>query len=313
MRKIAYLLRLLVLFLGCECAHSQPILEGAIAFVPKNVEVKWAVTNEQPATNLRIFRSIPRRFSDESVSNLLVMAGLTESNRDSEKSSSDPTAFRFTSKQRNTHWIRFSPIAGSVELSSPGIDPVGKEGDLVPSKAEVIQRGSNLFSKLFNIGTNEWAFRNGRPMLSCTEGTGESNEAKTKRRVKCVTHRGVFFYRAIDGCLVMDEGSGAEVDFVDFGKIHQLKLEWPRIEAIRELPRASLDYCKKQLDEGSAYWSPYEIDSPKRIVIHRLDYCYLSQGKSAEQKTYSPIIRLGATAYDSRTNPAVYLFCRMPE
>ena len=304
---------LLMLLLGCAWVHAQPILEDTVAFDPKGVEIKWAITNEQSPSNLKIYRSIPRKFSPETVSNLLSLAGLSENDRNSDSITRDHAAFGFTSKQQNRHWIRFSPITGSVELSSPPLDPYGKEGDLVPSKSEVIQRGSNLFATLFNIGTNQWAFRDSRPMLSCTGGSGEWTEPKTKRRVKCVTHRGVFFNRAIDGCLVMDQDSGAEADFVEYGKLHQLKLEWPSVEPVRELPRASLDYCKQTLAQGGAYWSPYEIYSPKRIVIQRIDYCYLSQRKRGEQKIYSPLIRLSGTAYDSRTNAPVYFFCRMAE
>ncbi|MSU58549.1 MAG: hypothetical protein EXS35_10285 [Pedosphaera sp.] len=291
---------------------QEPLANLLVPFEPGAAKIESQLSR-QPTNALNVYLVAPRNFGATTVSNLLAVAGLSDADRDAHSGTSDTNALRYTSRQRKFNWLLLRPNRGVVILKTQAKRKDGEEGDLVPSVPEIIALGSNFLTSVMGIQTNELAYRApGELKVLCSLGTHESNRPGTKERVKAVTDRGVDFFRAVDGCLVVGGGGVASFEFEDYGKLLTFQLTWRQLEFARSLPRPPLNYFKEAVSTGRAMYSGKPIGTPKRITLDGLDYCYEEKPDSDNQATLQPIARITATIYDAKTNMPVLLFCSLP-
>jgi hypothetical protein len=304
----------LIILLGllCSIAHGESgLIEHTTGvFNPNGIEVLFEIPKSKETNYIKIYKTVPNNFSDSTISNLLVLGKLSETNKTTPFEKRDKTARCWISEENKSN-MQIIPTVGMVDLRVQRPDKIGAEGDLVPPVDELKVRASELLSQLFGISTNDVECRNGVPYVTCCESKMTSYNKEQKKRVSCISFRNLFFHRMIDGHLFHTADFPAFIEFVDYGKITKLQLYWPKLELISTIPHPSIESLKEMVSKGQARTSA-DLDSPTKLVLNDVDYYYVEK-RTVGQTLYYPYMRLSGTLYNATTNNPVYLFCDVPE
>ncbi len=217
-------------------------------FYSKNLRVEWKLTTNCLPATVRVFKIVPGKFSQMTISNLMKLGGFSETNRvwtnyRGDKLPAEILCFR---NYNDRDSLAIVPADGTVNLETPTFHTGLPEG--VPDEARGFDLATNMLKQL-DIPTEQLIKTGGR--LKAWFYPGETtifpkgSEPITRR-----SHMGVEFRRMLDGIPCMAEQ--VHIDFEDQEKITQIEIQWHGTEPSKPYPVASTQQMAAWIKEGRA-------------------------------------------------------------
>jgi len=313
---------------SAPCQEAPSFKRDGVPFMPAKCEFAWsAPTNELPKA-LWIYKTIPQRFSDQAISNLVALGAFTVRDQliitDEERAQASPNdlamgenaqGFESENKKRS---LAFLPATGYIIYIDQEADDVHCPIEDVPSEAMTQEMGLELLAQI-GIPRSELATkRNSSEPLTFKEprSRGHFDTEQHKLVKEGIDSRGVFYVRQIDGVTFAGIGvaGGFHVRFTNHAKVAQLELVWRNLHPFKKYETASADQIKQWIKEGKAVItkpddgkvSPAEV---KKLTITEISPLYAGKnGEELQDFTY-PFASLDAIADTGTTNIAIQLYC----
>lgn len=260
-------------------------------------EVVWAGPTNSLPERVNIFRVIPAKFTRETVSNVLYLAGLTERDR---KKAFKPDGFvdpdiQTFSDQKGTRHVDFVPSQGTIAVTkqtaraAPRESPVG-----VPTPSEALELALRLLPKLGlskgDIATNT---QGAIKPQNLTEETDFYRDKASGKIATNVLARGVWLKRQIEGIPVWG-AAGLDLTFANLGEIAHLRLTWRAVQPFEQIAVPTTHDFVSRIKAGKALVRDNNLPSFKKLSITKATLYYWENSGSEPQRFIYPFAVLEA-------------------
>jgi hypothetical protein len=252
-------------------------------------------------------------FSPAVLSNLSVLAGLTEKDRGKPSWDDVQPKDLWYSDSGGNRTLGVLPDRGHAVIRSKNAialphQPV--EG--VPSESEALRLAEAILPKI-GIDRAQLAHRAGSDQVRYTKGV-QRRGSFDKQQGKIVTTevaRAVFLIRSFGGVPSFGWGRGGGIwfNFGNHGQLAELDLTWRAAEPMRLRAAATKEQFVDWLRKGQCVC---RLDQPERVralIVTNVSAYYLELSGREQQQEIYPMAELEAAAQLAETNLPVRLYC----
>jgi len=311
------LLSLLALAAGNVIGQEAPSFKhDGPPFVTKNCEIVWVAPTNQMPKALCIYQTIPQKFSDKVISNLMALGSFTMSNKTahtSETRASDEDGAGFVDESEKRYLV-ISPPLGWIDYEDRKADERREPVEDALDAATVQKLGLHLLDQL-GIPRSQLATKpnSSEPLTFKETRTRGHLDKKQGERLAEVYSRGVFFVRQIDGVSFAGIGvaGGFDVRFASHARVTKLELVWRNLQPYKKCQVAIPDQIIQWVKEGKAVMPAPKVNprEVKKLTITEISPLYAGElGEKPQDFTY-PFASLDAIADTGPTNIAIQLYC----
>jgi hypothetical protein len=312
------LLSLLVLAAGNVVGQEAPSFKHyGVPFVNKGCEIAWAAPTNQMPKALWIYKTIPQRFSDKAISNLVALGSFAVSNKMTHPAgTTDKDGLGFVDENEKRYLV-IAQTLGYIDYEDRKADDGREPVEDALNAARAQELGLDLLDRV-GIPRSELATKpnSSEPLTfkeSRTHGYPDKNQGKW---LKEVYSRGVFFVRQIDGVSFAGSGGagGLYVRFASHARVAQLELVWRNLQPYKKYEVASPGQIMQWIKDGKAVVTIPDADKVnpskvKRLTITEISPLYAGElGEKPQEFTY-PFASLDTLADTGQTNIAIKLYC----
>jgi len=263
------------------------------------VPAQTVLTAALPA-EVRVFKVVPREFSEEFIDRLLEVTELdrTQTFRGSRHGVFGTPGVRYYGSLENNHTLAIIPAQGWIHYTR--MDAVDDKADrslVGPTEEETLQRGLE-FAKFLGLKESDLARTSDKERLHYYFRKTEGGPVLHPPRVKSME---VFFRRALDGHPVVAEGlyGGLWVGFGFRGKLYKFSLTARAIEPMYAFPVAPIAEQLKVLTEcKQVYAFPWPVDAKDLkkdqdavLTLVIVEVVYFEDAPERVQKIIPPLLR----------------------
>lgn len=297
-------------------AASPPLTDFCRPFAGKSCVISWEATNQLPSA-AKVWRVVPTNFSDNTVSNLLQIAGLTLKDR---KHSSQDGVFGGKdvltyANREDTRHLDIIPSQGTIGLGITGvIAEIPKQLPKgVPDGKEALQLTLNLAEKIGISRAELTTNADGTIRSTLLEGSVLHKDKSSGQIITNITDREIDLSRQIEGIAVLGN-VGIAAKFGNENKLSYLSVTWRAIKPDKDckVPNAAefVDYLKS----GRA-WIRNEQSRAnyQKITIEKVSLYYWENSGSEPQSYIYPFAVLDAKTDQVGDNANVQLFVPFAE
>jgi len=284
--------------------------------IGSSTEIVWAVPTNQEPRALWVYKNIPQAFSDEAISNLLVLSSFTVAEKKrlpSEILAMDKNALHFRTKDEK-RYLTILPSHGWIEYGDSTTDDMTKPIEDVPTDAEAQQLALDLLDRI-EIPRSELATRpnSSEPLTFREIGRRGHFDKEKKKSVEEIRCRGVFFIRQVDHVNFAGIGvaGGFYVNFASHGKVAELRLVWRNMQPYEQYAIANPDQIIEWIKEGKTTMPAPNVNSVeiKKLTITQVAPLYMGALGDEPQDFTCPFAQLETVADLGNTNVTVQLYC----
>jgi hypothetical protein len=300
--------------------------QGFPTFKNPSARIAWTAPTNSGA-GLWVYKSMPQKFSDTVISNLMVIGRFTAEDKKEDRTLTEPSTERisFTDdhKPHPTRSLTILPEYGFIDYWDQG-PKATKSIEGVPKTEEVQTLALKIFKRL-GFSESDLARKPGSTNFLAFEDTREHThfDKVIGESVTETSLRGIHFVRQIDGVPIAGIGSGGGffVRFGNHGGISDLQVSWRNLKQLQRCQIASPDLLSRWIREGKAVMTHRDISGPdqadalslrqeaKKLTITQMVLLYTSE-RGAEQQDYvCPFAKLEVVAESRGTNCPMQLYC----
>lgn len=298
-----------LILLGAVCASGspddlQPPISG-IHFQRTNLVVRWNGSKHPWPKALWVYRVTPTRFSPTTISNLMVICSVKET--DKTDYGTNGMVFSPADGPRN---LRISFPEGSIEYWSTHSYGPSNLATKVPGRDQLFSLTEALLKKLgISISDIAKANRTGKPKMSIFESPVQYFLDHTV--VTNVESRSVRLNRALDGVEFGGDGGNCEIEFGAHGQVTKLSLSWRNVEREKSYRTVPPRTIIKRLREGKAVHAPVMDEFGNDITIDWSRVCNLTV-KRAQAYYWGKVYPVGVSpVFPSRLIPYAILLAKV--
>ena len=302
-------------FLWVFSATADDLLPKGVPFIlPPAIEITWiARTNDLPQ-KVWVYKVIPQRFSQDTISNLLHTGDFStkdKSHIEGQSPFKDKSILYFADKDKTRYLGIFPPI-GWIDYSDEKARSEMKElVEGVPTEEEALQMAFDFLPRL-GISRSDLVTETNKIHRVLRERGRFDKTSGTL--VKEVISRGVFFTRKIDGVEFTGIGlhGGMWIDFGNHGRIAALQASWRKLQPVESHEIAQPDRIVTLIKQGKARISPQEpvnLTEGTRLAVTKMTPYYLGKLGEEPQETVFPFCALEIQAISGETNFLFRLNC----
>ena len=280
-------------------------------FDGKDSQVTWEAPTNFPSS-VKTFAVVPTKFSPETISNLLELAGLTPQNKRRPVQQGvflGKDVQTYANRDDSQH-VDIVPSQGFLALNRDGVfaalpkqKPVGVPND---------QQAAALAVKLAeNLGLNpsELKAHDGQPLpVDVSEGMVLQKDKASGRLVTNIISRTVGINRRIEGIPVAGM-AGISMKFGNEGKLASLSWVWRSIKPAGVCAVPSAAEFISRIKSGRAFIHPEHEGKPlPKLAIKQVQLYYWENEGSNPQKMIYPYAILKAENRQSNVTSALEIF-----
>lgn len=294
-------------------AAGPPLRDFCEPYSGSATEVVWKAPSNGIPKVVKVFKVVPTRYSPETISNFLQLAGLTKENKmrlTEEGVLAGKGALTFENAERTRH-LDIIPSEGTIAVTRVGVivAPAKEAVKGVPGTNEAL-RASFALLPMLGISKSEIATNMpGKPIpytfLVQTDFHKDKSTGKVATNVVSV---GVSLYRQIDGIPVWGD-AGVFALFGNEEKLANLTVTWRSIEPRSLCPVPTAAEFAARIKSGGTLIRKDQIKAPfKRLTIEKVELCYWENDGSKHQNSIYPFAVLEAATDQQGGNAHVQLF-----
>ncbi len=293
-------------------AAEPPLRDFCETFKCEACEVLWEAPTNQIPVSVKLLKVIPTKFSSNTVSNLLLMVGLTQKDkkqlaRDGVLGEKDVLTY---ANKEDTRHLDIIPSQGAIGLNKdspfakiPREVPIG-----VPDDKQALNLALGILEKI-GISRAELATdADGKPRLTVSEGSVIHKDKPTGQIVTNVVDRTIMLSRQIDGIPVWGT-AGVSMKFGNEGKLAYLESTWRAIKPDKDCPVPDAAGFASRIKSGRVLIRSEQVNTNyKKLTVTKAVLYYWENSGSEPQTYIYPFAVLEAKTDQQGENSNVQLF-----
>lgn len=293
-------------------AAEPPLRDFCEPFNGAACEVVWEAPTNQIPVSVKLLKVVPTKFSSNTVSNLLQMAGLTQKDkkrltRDGVLGEKDVLTY---ANKEDTRHVDIIPSQGTIGLTKdspfakiPKEMPIG-----VPDDKQALNLALDILKKI-GISQSELATdSNGKPHLTFSEGSVLHKDKSSGQVVTNVVDRAIMLSRQIDGIPFWGT-AGISMKFGNEGKLAHLEATWRTVKPDKDCPVPDAANFINLIKSGRVLIRSEQANAAyKKLTITKASLYYWENSGSEPQSYLYPFAVLEAKTDLQGENSEVQLF-----
>lgn len=293
-------------------AAEPPLRDFCEPFKGEACEVVWEAPTNQIPVSVKLLKVVPTKFSSNTVSNLLQMAGLTQKDkkrlpRDGVLGEKDVLTY---ANKEDTRHVDIIPSQGTIGLTKdrpfakiPKEMPVG-----VPDDKQALNLALEILKQI-GISQSELATdSNGKPHLTFSEGSVLHKDKSSGQVVTNVVDRAIMLSRQIDGIPFWGTG-GISMKFGNEGQLAHLEATCRAIKPDKDCPVPDAAGFTRRIKLGRALIRKEQSNAAyKKLTITKASLYYWESSGSEPQNQIYPFAVLEAKTDQQGEDSNVQLF-----
>jgi hypothetical protein len=275
--------------------------------------IRWEAPMDQMQKSAAVYRVVSASFSPTIISNLLDLAGMTETNRGTPTlDDAQPGNLWFTADE-GIRTLGIHPDRGYFNIHNRKIIALpGQPVEGVPDWPEALRLAEEILPKI-GIAPTQLAHKRGSGELEYLKVFQSMNrfDRQQGKRVVTVIAREITLYRSFDGISSIGLGGagGIRFNFGNHGQLAELETSWRNVEPMRRYVVATKEQFLEWLKDGKCVCDRFVPGDMQALTVKEITPYYLELRGGDPQQEIHPVAGFFGYAQLPSTNMPLMLYC----